>query len=124
MKIRIIVKWKGWIKSCDLDLGVLMTDGKPIINYALSYRSRNADVGNTIHSVFPLFHNGNIFGTICFVKDYNILERSIPAFLSPKNNQHFADGTNYTFASIIGSDPGFVDKGHYVESIARPSLKT
>jgi arginine utilization regulatory protein len=87
----------------------VLKHGKPIINYALSYRSHNADVGNTIHSVFPLFHNGNIFATICFVKDYNILERTIPAFLSPKNNQLFAEGTQYTFASIIGSDPGFVD---------------
>jgi len=81
----------------------VLKHGKPIINYALSYRSHNADVGNTIHSVFPLFHNGTIFGTICFVKDYNILERSIPAFLSPKNNQRFADGTHYSFASIIRS---------------------
>jgi arginine utilization regulatory protein len=87
----------------------VLKHGKPIINYALSYRSHNADVGNTIHSVFPLLHNGTIFGTICFVKDYNILERTVPAFLSAKNNQLFAEGTQYTFASIIGSDPGFVD---------------
>ena len=87
----------------------VLQHGKPIINYALSYRSDNANVGNTIHSVFPLFKEGKIFGTICFVKDYNILERTIPAFLSPKNNRRFADGTQYTFASIIGSDPGFVD---------------
>ncbi|QTA83369.1 PAS modulated sigma54-dependent transcriptional regulator, Fis family [Desulfonema limicola] len=87
----------------------VLKHGKPIINYALSYRSENANVGNTIHSVFPLFINGKIFGTICFVKDYNILERSIPAFLSPGNNSRFAQGTRYTFASIIGSDPVFVD---------------
>ncbi len=83
--------------------------GKPIINYSLAYRSDKANVGNTIHSVFPLFENGKIIGTICFVKDYNILERSIPAFLSPGNNNRFARGTKYTFASIIGSDPGFVN---------------
>lgn len=87
----------------------VISHGKPIINYALSYRSDNSNVGNTIHSVFPLFHGGKIFATICFVKDYNILERTIPAFLSPKNNQNFAEGTQYSFASIIGSDPGFVD---------------
>ncbi len=87
----------------------VLAHGKPIINYALSYRSDNANVGNTIHSVFPLFHRGKVFATVCFVKDYNILERAIPAFLSPKNNRRFADGTQYTFASIIGSDPGFVD---------------
>ncbi len=87
----------------------VLKHGHPIINYSLSYRSRNANVGNTIHSVFPLFRNGRIIGTICFVKDYNILERSIPSFLSPKNNEKFAEGTRYTFASIIGSDPAFVD---------------
>lgn len=82
---------------------------RPIINYALSYSSKNANVGNTIHSVFPLFRNGKIAGTICFVKDYNIIERSIPSFLNPKNNERFAQGTTYTFASIIGSDAKFVN---------------
>ncbi len=87
----------------------VLKHGRPIINYALSYSSRNANVGNTIHSVFPLSNRGKIIGTICFVKDYNILERSIPSFLSPKNNEDFAEGTRFTFASIIGSDPKFVD---------------
>lgn len=82
---------------------------RPIINYALSYSSKNANVGNTIHSVFPLFRNGKIAGTICIVKDYNILERSIPTFLNPKNNETFGEGTVYTFANIIGSDAKFVN---------------
>ena len=82
---------------------------RPIINYALSYSSTNANVGNTIHSVFPLFKNGKIAGTICIVKDYNILERSSPAFLKPKNNETFGKGTVYTFANIIGSDAKFVN---------------
>jgi len=87
----------------------VLKHGRPIINYALSYRSSNANVGNTIHSVFPLVKDEKIIGTICFVKDYNILERSIPSFLSPKNNETFAEGTEFTFASIIGSDPVFID---------------
>ena len=87
----------------------VLRHGKPIINYALSYQSRNANVGNTIHSVFPLYKDGKIAGTICFVKDYNILERNIPAFLGPKNNEVFAEGTEFTFASIIGSAPAFVN---------------
>jgi arginine utilization regulatory protein len=82
---------------------------RPIINYALSYSSKNANVGNTIHSVFPLFRKGKIAGTICIVKDYNILERSIPAFLNPRNNEVFGKGTIYTFANIIGSDIKFVN---------------
>ncbi len=57
-------------------------------------------MGNTIHSVFPLFEAGKVIATICFVKDYNILERSIPAFLEPKNNEAFAEGTEFTFSSI------------------------
>lgn len=87
----------------------VLKHGRPIINYALSYESRNANVGNTIHSVFPLYNKGKIAGTICFVKDYNILERNIPAFLGPKNNENFAEGTKFTFASIIGSAPAFVN---------------
>ena len=57
----------------------------------------------------PYSKNGNIAGTICFVKDYNILERNIPAFLGPRNNEVFAEGTEFTFASIIGSAPTFVN---------------
>ncbi|WP_022664246.1 sigma-54 interaction domain-containing protein [Desulfospira joergensenii] len=87
----------------------VLEHGRPIINYALSYRSRHTNVGNTIHSVFPLFKGKKIMGSICFVKDYNILERTILSFLSPKNNEEFAQGTQYTFSNIIGSDPGFVD---------------
>lgn len=87
----------------------VLAHGRPIINYALSYHSGNANVGNTIHSVFPLFKKERIIGTICFVKDYNILERNIPKFLAPKNNEVFASGTTFTFASIIGSAPEFVN---------------
>lgn len=87
----------------------VLAHGRPIINYALSYHSKNANVGNTIHSVFPLFKEKNIIGTICIVKDYNILERNIPDFLDPKNNEVFASGTSFTFASIIGSAPVFVN---------------
>jgi len=87
----------------------VLKHGRPIINYALAYQSDNSNVGNTIHSVFPLFKEGRVVATICFVKDYNILERTIPSFLTPHNNRTFAKGTRFTFASIIGSAPGFVN---------------
>lgn len=87
----------------------VLKHGRPILNYALSYQSKNVNVGNTIHSVFPLFKDKKVVATICFVKDYNILERTIPSFLRPHNNNTFADGTRFTFASIIGSAPAFVD---------------
>lgn len=87
----------------------VLKHGRPIINYALSYQSKNCNVGNTIHSVFPLFKNGRVIASICFVKDYNIIERTIPSFLLPQNNETFAEGTRFTFASIIGSAPAFVE---------------
>jgi len=96
----------------------VLKHGHPIINYALSYESQNANVGNTIHSVFPLYKDGKIVGTICFVKDYNILERNIPAFLDPKNNKRFGEGTEFTFASIIGSAPVFVNAVRTAKSAA------
>jgi len=104
-KITDIYKYNNDSSTCMR----VLKHGRPIINYSLSYSSRNANVGNTIHSVFPILNGKKIIGTICIVKDYNILERSIPSFLSPKNNVNFAEGTQFTFANIIGSDPKFVD---------------
>ena len=104
-KINDVYKYNNDSSTC---MRVLQ-HGRPIINYALSYRSQNANVGNTIHSVFPLRKNGKVVATICFVKDYNILERTIPSFLTPNNNNTFAEGTRFTFASIIGSAPVFAD---------------
>ncbi len=86
----------------------VLKSGRPIINYGLSYRTRKANVGMTIHSVFPLFREGRIIGTICFVKDYNLVERRIPAFLMPRNKAFLGEDTEYTFADIVGSAPEFV----------------
>lgn len=86
----------------------VIKSGRPIINYGLSYRTRKANVGMTIHSVFPLFRDGKIIGTICFVKDYNLVERRVPSFLMPRKKEYLGEDTAYTFADIVGSAPEFV----------------
>jgi len=64
-------------------------------------------VVNTIHSVFPLFRKGRLTGAICFVKDYNILDKTIASTstLMTDKKPDIGNGTRFTFADIIGSDP-------------------
>lgn len=75
---------------------------RPIVNYSLSYRSKNTSAFNTIESVFPLFKNGRLVGTFCICKDFNMIERTIPSFLNREKKRILGDGTRYTFEDIIG----------------------
>lgn len=75
---------------------------RPIVNYSLSYRSKNTSAFNTIESVFPLFKDGNLIGTFCICKDFNMIERTIPSFLNREKKRIMGDGTRYSFEDIIG----------------------
>ena len=59
---------------------------------------------NSITSSYPLFSaNGKVNGAICFVKNYEQLQRSIPMPCREPFNVDLGNGTRYRFQNIIGS---------------------
>ncbi len=82
--------------------------GRPIVNRHFFYRTRRGKVANTIHRAFPLFREGQLTGAICLVKDYNVLEETISSVAIPEKESDLNNGTNYTFADIIGENPTFL----------------
>lgn len=84
--------------------------GEPIIGHLFFYRTRLGKVANTIHSVFPLSRKGSVIGAVCFVKDYNLLEKTVTAAspLTPHKRRQLGNGTRYNFTDIIGGDKEFL----------------
>jgi len=78
-----------------------------IKNRAFFYRACSGKVANTITSVYPLFKGKTINGVICFVKDYELLYRSTPMVAITDYRPDLGNGTQYTFADLIGSGPNF-----------------
>ena len=78
----------------------------PIIGRLFFYRTCKGKLANTIHSVFPLRFNGRLVGAICFVKNYNLLEKVMSGYstLSPNTPPELANGTRYQFSDIMGVD--------------------
>jgi len=76
--------------------------GRPIRNRTFFYKTKLGNVANTIHSIFPIFRNSQIWGVICFVKDYQILRATTPVVSIPNIKPVKENGTCYTFADIIG----------------------
>ena len=78
----------------------------PIIGRLFFYRTCKGKLANTIHSVFPLHLNGTLAGAICFVKNYNLLEKVMSGYstLSPNTPPELANGTRYQFSDIMGVD--------------------
>ncbi len=76
----------------------------PIFGRLFFYRTCKGKLANTIHSVFPLHLNGKLVGAICFVKNYNLLEKVMSGFstLSPSTPPELANGTRYQFSDIMG----------------------
>lgn len=78
-----------------------------IKNKAFFYRTRSGKIANTITSVYPLLNGETINGVICFVKDYELLYRSTPSSAITESRPDLGNGTQYTFADLIGNDPNF-----------------
>jgi arginine utilization regulatory protein len=78
----------------------------PVIGRLFFYRTCKGKLANTIHSVFPLLRNGRLLGAICFVKNYNLLEKVMSGFstLAPNPPPELTNGTRYQFTDIVGVD--------------------
>jgi len=83
--------------------------GEPVVNHTFFYRTRLGKVANTSVSVFPLYTGMRLFGAICYVRDYTVLEKTICSKLTPSSPDKSPAGTRYTFADAIGKNPEFQD---------------
>ena len=99
---------------------ICLKTGKPIVNLACYYRTHLGRVVNSIHNVYPIRAEGRIIGAVCTIIDYKNIEqtflkvdsakpaRSIATFgVAPlvDHTKSRANGTRYTFDSIIGAHP-------------------
>jgi arginine utilization regulatory protein len=66
-------------------------------------------VANTIHSVYPLQKNKRLCGTICIIREYTILENTIRELSAQKIKKGKHHETRFTFDSIIGEAPEFIN---------------
>ena len=82
----------------------------PIIGRLFFYRTCKGKLANTIHSVFPLHIDDVLVGAICFVKNYNLLEKVMSGVstLSANTPPELANGTRYQFTDIVGVDNSFL----------------
>ncbi|NOX32504.1 MAG: PAS domain-containing protein [Deltaproteobacteria bacterium] len=78
-----------------------------IKNRAFFYRTCSGKVANTVTSVYPLFKGKTINGVICLVKDYELICRSTPMATITECRPDLGNGTQYTFADLIGRDHDF-----------------
>ncbi|BBO70548.1 sigma-54-dependent Fis family transcriptional regulator [Desulfosarcina alkanivorans] len=87
-----------------------MEANAPILGRLFFYRTCKGKLANTIHSVFPLHVNHALVGAICFVKNYNLLEKVLSGVssLSPPAHPEMANGTRYRFTDIVGADERFL----------------
>lgn len=82
----------------------------PIIGRLFFYRTYKGRLANTIHSVFPLYVEGALAGAICFVKNYNLLEKVMTGFSTPASHDppELANGTRFQFSDLVGANKNFL----------------
>ncbi|HKL01178.1 MAG TPA: sigma 54-interacting transcriptional regulator [Desulfotignum sp.] len=79
-----------------------------IIDEPIYYRTRMGKFANTIHNVHPIFHKNQLVGTVCFVRDFNVLTETLSSMRMPES-QYRMHQYEITFDTIIGQDPAFKD---------------
>ena len=88
-----------------------MEIGQPIINQLSYYQLEPQKVRNVIYSVYPLRSSGSIRGSICFVRNRDVLEKAAlnsTSLMSGKARESIENGTHFTFVDLIGADPAFL----------------
>jgi arginine utilization regulatory protein len=83
-----------------------LTTRQPIIDEPIYYRTRRGKFANTIHNVHPIFNKNQLVGSICFVRDFNVLTETLSSMRLPENQQRLHQ-YDITFDTIIGRDPAF-----------------
>jgi arginine utilization regulatory protein len=95
---------------------------QPIIGRLFFYKTKRGRTANTIHSVYPLIRGDQILGAVCFVKNYDLLEKTLSSIssLRPDKKIDLGNGTCYQFSDLIGKSEQFLK----VLQIARLSAAT
>jgi arginine utilization regulatory protein len=109
----VIGKTAPQVYNLDHTSGMILrciNTGQPILGELFFYRTYRGKLVNTVNSVFLLMQNDRAEGAICFIKDYNLLDKKIsttPTY-SPHEGHGYCNGTRFTFADIIGDDEKFL----------------
>lgn len=95
---------------------------KPIIGRLFFYKTKRGKTANTIHSVYPLIRGDQVLGAVCFVKNYDLLEKTLSSIssLRPDKKMDLGNGTSYQFSDLIGKSEQFLK----VVQLARLSAAT
>ncbi|MBI9090598.1 MAG: sigma 54-interacting transcriptional regulator [Desulfobacterium sp.] len=78
-----------------------------IKNRTFFYRTIKGNIANSITSVYPVFTNNEVTGAVCFVKDYELLQRSTPMVSIADIKPDIGNGSRFTFADLVGISPDF-----------------
>lgn len=77
---------------------------KPIINSSCVYKARKGRVVTSLNNVFPLKKNGQLIGTISFVKDFEYLDGLVNPGVDAQARKPIVNQTRFSFNDIIGAN--------------------
>jgi len=95
----------------------------PVTNLAVFYRTHLGRIVNSIHNVYPLVANDELYGAIIFIKDYGLLTPQVTnkplsreattnldsvTPVTSRSRQSLKNGTRFTFKDIIGTSHKFI----------------
>ena len=111
-----------------------LSQGRSEVNVACYYRTHLGRLVNSICNAFPITERGEGQGAICFMWEYRAVQdytrmasrstrmvnlQKIPKRVIKDKKSCFANGTRYTFESIIGEAPEFSKTVAYARMASR-----